>query len=470
MNCYQIITLKHNADSAKMFEAIRRLARPVFLDSNHPNCKSQRFDILAAEPVASLTTRNGLTQMCQDGQLIWTSPENPFVLLHEALARFSPPDAANSLDLPFTGGAIGFFSYDLSRNLVSMPSIAEDDLDIPRMDVCIYLWAVVVDHLLGQTKLIAHPACTQTQFDRIRDLLTSPVPDKPQNPFQLQAPFQSNMSAREYQEKHQRILDYIHAGDCYQVNLTQRFCAPCQGDPWIAYREIRNDTDAPFSAFLGFEEHAILCLSPERFIRVHKREVETSPIKGTAARHINVKRDRDSALALKKSVKDRAENLMIVDLLRNDLGKSCVPGSIKVSRLFDVESYSNVHHLVSTIRGTLAENVQPLDLFEGCFPGGSITGAPKLRAMEIIEELEPHRRAAYCGSVAYVDFNGNMDSNIMIRTLVHHHNHIYCWGGGGIVADSKADKEYQESYIKVQHLMQILDRLSTDTNQAETSF
>lgn len=469
MNRYKIIPLNHYADSAKTFEAIRKLARPVFLDSNHPNCQSERFDILSAAPIATLTTRNGVTEISQKGQLVSTSDKNPFTLLQEALAKFAPPNQKNNIDLPFTGGAIGFFSYDLIRNIETLPSIAKNDLNIPEMDIGIYLWAVVVDHLLGQTKLIAHPACCAEQLKEVQNLLAGPIPDKPGNPFQIQAPFRSNMSAHEYRDKHQRILDYIHAGDCYQVNLAQRFCAPCQGEPWTAYREIRNHTDAPLSAFLQFEHYTILCLSPERFIRVHQREVQTSPIKGTAARHPNAEQDRLEAQALAKSAKDHAENLMIVDLLRNDLGKNCVPGSIKVPKLFNIESYFNVHHLVSTIKGCLADDRQTLDLLEGCFPGGSITGAPKLRAMEIIEELEPHRRTAYCGSVAYIGFDGNMDSNITIRTLVHQDNQIYCWGGGGIVADSKADKEYQESYIKIQRLLQILTQLSSSKNSTEDS-
>ncbi len=467
MNTCKIIKLKYCANSADVFEIIRTLKRPVFLDSNHPNSQLQRFDIIAAEPIISLTTKNGFTEIYQDKTALFTSRKNPFDLLQQMLNKYAPSTSIDA-DMPFSGGAIGFFSYDLSRNLETLPSIAANDLDIPEMDVGIYLWAIVIDHSLQQTKLIAHQSCNSDQLHKIQTLLSTLTPSPSKNNFQLQDQFQSNITKDEYYTKHQTILDYINAGDCYQVNLAQRFNAPCKGDPWHAYKEIRKHTDAPFSAFMQFDNHSILCLSPERFIHLKAQMVETSPIKGTAPRNSNLIDDQKCIKQLTTSTKDRAENIMIVDLLRNDLGKSCIPGSINVTKLFEVQSYSNVHHLVSTIKGTLPKNKQALDILKDCFPGGSITGAPKLRAMEIIEELEPNRRTAYCGSVAYIDFNGRMDSNIAIRTLIHHENNIYCWGGGGIVADSIADKEYLESYIKVKHLLKILAQLNNTEKMENT--
>ncbi|MGH6635613.1 MAG: aminodeoxychorismate synthase component I, partial [Gammaproteobacteria bacterium] len=249
---------------------------------------------------------------------------------------------------------------------------------------------------------------------------------------------------------------YIREGDCYQVNLAQRFSARARGDAWLAYRQLRSLNPAPFSAFLSTPSGAVLSSSPERFLHVNKGLVETKPIKGTRPRAVDQGRDRALMEELRHSPKDRAENLMIVDLLRNDLGKTCAIGSIKVPKLFAVESYATVHHLVSTITGRLGLGKHALDLVAGCFPGGSITGAPKLRAMEIIEELEPHRRSAYCGSIGYIGFDGRMDTNIAIRTLVYCEGLIHAWAGGGIVADSDEEAEYQETLDKAAALLKLM--------------
>ena len=208
---------------------------------------------------------------------------------------------------------------------------------------------------------------------------------------------------------------------------------------------------------MNMPEGAILCLSPERFLRVNNHQVTTQPIKGTSPRFANPEQDHHSAQTLLASTKDRAENIMIVDLLRNDLGKCCRPGSVKVPQLCALESFANVHHLVSTVTGTLEEGQHPLDLLRHCFPGGSITGAPKRRAMEIIDRLEPHQRSLYCGSMVYCDIRGRMDSNIAIRTLLCNQHKIHCYGGGGIVSDSSMASEYQEIQIKISRLLNILE-------------
>jgi para-aminobenzoate synthetase component 1 len=241
------------------------------------------------------------------------------------------------------------------------------------------------------------------------------------------------------------------------VNLTQRFRARAEGDAWQAYLRLREINPAPFSAFLDFPDGKVLSSSPERFLYVEGDRVQTKPIKGTRPRAANGAQDRALADELRASAKDRAENVMIVDLLRNDLGKNCVPGSIRASKLFDVESFASVHHLVSTVEGRLAPAKHALDLLAGAFPGGSITGAPKVRAMQVIEELEPHRRSVYCGCIGYVGFDGNMDLNIAIRTLVHHGEYIYAWAGGGVVADSEVEAEYQESLDKAAALLEVLN-------------
>jgi len=266
------------------------------------------------------------------------------------------------------------------------------------------------------------------------------------------------MTPGAYGRAFRRIHDYIRNGDCYQVNLAQRFAAAASGDPWLAYQALRVINPAPFSAYLSTPYAQILSASPERFLKVQNGRVETRPIKGTRPRAGHPRLDAELVEALRQSEKDRAENVMIVDLLRNDLSKNCALGSVKVPRLFEVESFATVHHLVSTVTGELEPGRDALDLLRGCFPGGSITGAPKLRAMQIIEELEPHRRGVYCGAIGYIGFDGNMDLNIAIRTLVYSGGVIRCSAGGGIVADSRLEDEYQETFDKAAAMLKLLQQ------------
>ncbi|HEY5622199.1 MAG TPA: aminodeoxychorismate synthase component I, partial [Gammaproteobacteria bacterium] len=274
-------------------------------------------------------------------------------------------------------------------------------------------------------------------------------------------PIASNFDRETYGDAFNRIQEHIRAGDCYQVNLTQRFSAEVRGDSWQAYELLRTVNPAPYSAYISTPSGDLLSSSPERFLRVAGQRVESRPIKGTRPRAASSAQDELLTSELRSSRKDRAENVMIVDLLRNDLGKTCEPGSVWVAALCDVESFANVHHLVSTVRGELARDTHAVDVLRGCFPGGSITGAPKVRAMEIIESLEPHRRGVYCGAIGYIGFDGAMDTNIAIRTLLRNGDRLYAWAGGGIVADSDAESEYQESLAKVSTQLEIMKRGSS---------
>jgi para-aminobenzoate synthetase component 1 len=290
--------------------------------------------------------------------------------------------------------------------------------------------------------------------DAVRKLLLEKTPAQPAaKPFRLLAPFVSNYSRDEYLQRFQRIIDYIHAGDCYQVNLAQCFTAPCEGDSFTAFEQLQIRANAPFAAYLQDGEHTVLSFSPERFVKVDQGVVTTQPIKGTKPRSSDPVQDLHNRHALENSNKDKAENLMIVDLLRNDLGRVCSFGSVTVEALFELQSFTNVHHLVSTIKGRLQQPDDVFGLLAACFPGGSITGTPKLRSMQIINELETMPRSVYCGVIAWIDHSGNMDSNIAIRTLVRDRNHIHCWGGGGIVADSVGSEEYQETLDKISMLI-----------------
>jgi len=254
---------------------------------------------------------------------------------------------------------------------------------------------------------------------------------------------------------------YIAEGDCYQVNLAQRFSAKAHGDGWVAYQKLREISPAPFMAYMNFGDLQVLSGSPERFLQLTDKHVETRPIKGTRPRSDDVLQDQSYAQELQQSIKDKAENLMIVDLLRNDISKNCEIGSVKADKLFQLQSFANVHHLVSIITGKLKQGKTAIDLLRGCFPGGSITGAPKLRAMQIIEELEPHRRGVYCGAIGYIGFDGNMDTNITIRTAVyatdaHGEGEISFYAGGGIVADSILEKEYDETLDKASSMLKTM--------------
>jgi len=390
------------------------------------------------------------------------SPSSPFALLRAQLGeRCAPIEGA-----PFCGGAIGYFGYDLGRRLERLPSIAVADVDMPELAIGIYDWAVVVDHEKRSARLVGLGRDPRT-FERWPRLLERLAARSAAAaaPFRVLARAHSTVSRDEYAGAFRRVQEHIRVGDCYQVNLTQRFEARADGDPWAAYLRLREINPAPFAAYLDFPDGRVLCSSPELFLRVTGDRVETKPIKGTRPRDTDRARDRALAEALRTSAKDRAENVMIVDLLRNDLGKTCVPGSVRATKLFDVESFASVHQLVSTVEGRLAPGKDALNLLEGCFPGGSITGAPKVRAMQIIEELEPQRRGVYCGAIGYVGYDGDLSLNIAIRTLVQHGDSIYAWAGGGVVADSDVDAEYQESLDKAAALLAVLNEGASNVAQ-----
>jgi len=451
-----IIPLPFAENACRYFEAIRHLPFPLLLDSSRPASHFGRYDMAMAAPLAVITHKDGLTQVLQDG-ITRTTQSDAFDLIgqlqQQLLQDLSGSEPA--AEIPFTGGAAGLFGYDLGRFIETMPTQAKADIAVEDMCIGIYPWAVITDHELRTSYLVSQLDDQQTQALVQKLKQPSSMVTKA---FTLSTDFSSNMSAQEYADKFYRVIDYIHAGDCYQVCLAQRFSAEYSGNPWFAYQQLRKASPTPFSAYMETNEGALLSLSPERFLQVHKRRVETKPIKGTRPRGDSPELDKALYEELSASPKDRSENLMIVDLLRNDLSKHCQPFSVKVPDLFAIESYSNVHHLVTTVTGELATNEQILPLLKGAFPGGSITGAPKLRAMQIIEELEPHRRNAYTGSIGYLSSNGRMDTNICIRTLVTDSKgdgggQIYCWAGGGLVADSDCESEYQETFDKVNNIL-----------------
>ena len=451
--------LPYPLDAHLVLDRLRPFGDAALLDSARPQSDPRfgRYDIVAAAPDRVLRYQHGQTTLRRNN--LWHRlTGDPIRHLKALQNEIALP--ADSCQLPFCGGLIGHFSYDLGRAFERLPEMADDDLTLPALNVGRYLWAVVIDHQSRTSQLVAHPKADPKQLQLLRQLLNDIQHFTPLTPFRLREDFVSNLSHDAYMQAFNRVQAYIRAGDCYQINLTQRFQARCEGDPFHAYRSLRQTITTPFSAYLESEDGAILSLSPERFLQVrHGDQVETRPIKGTRPRGRDDAEDQTLAAELAASEKDRAENLMIVDLLRNDLGKVCRAGSVKVPELFAIESYPNVHHLVSAVTGRLAEGYTSLDLLKHCFPGGSITGAPKIRAMEIIDELEPQRRSIYCGSIGYISADGTMDTSICIRTLLVQNGSIYCWAGGGIVADSDGEEEYQESFDKVNNLLNGLREL-----------
>jgi para-aminobenzoate synthetase component 1 len=432
-----------------LFSRIEHQPWAMLLRSASETHIDSRFDVLVANPIATLETVAGDTQIKTDTQE-YASQDDPFSLLDELQQQLLPNlELGAEWDLPFVGGALGYFSYDLGRRVESMPEFAAKDLQTPDMAVGLYEWALVVDHKLKTAILVGQN--TQAAWQWLNSQSPVDVED-----FKLIGDWQSNMTQASYATRFDSVQEYLLSGDCYQINLAQRFNAPYQGSEWQAYLKLEAANQAPFSAFIRMPKSTLLSISPERFLELKDNVIETKPIKGTRPRGVDTVQDQANAQDLQTAEKDQAENLMIVDLLRNDIGRVASPGSVHVPKLFDIESFPAVHHLVSTIRANLDPQYSAADLLRACFPGGSITGAPKVRAMQIIEELEPHRRSAYCGSIGYISRHGRMDTSITIRTLVAENNKLYAWAGGGVVADSDCASEYQETLDKLSKILPAL--------------
>ncbi len=450
--------IPYRENSASLFETIADSPWAVFLDSGRHHPGQSRYDIMSAQPYIRLITRDNLTEIHADGVAL--SRDDPFQLLK----RHLDIDVTLTSDLPFAGGAIGYFGYDLARRIERLPARAAAVERIPDMAIGIYDWAVVVDHLEQKSWLTGQGRDPETdiKWNALVAQFSNPAAEKSRAPFRVTSHIVSSHTRESYGRAFRRIRQYIHDGDCYQVNLAQRFSAASSGDPWLAYQALRVMNPAPYAAYLSTPYAQILSSSPERFLRAERGAVESKPIKGTRPRAGHPRLDAELAEGLRVSEKDRAENVMIVDLLRNDLSKNCEWGSIKVPRLFEVESYATVHHLVSTVTGRLKAGRDSIDLLRGSFPGGSITGAPKLRAMQIIDEVERARRGVYCGAIGYIGFDGGMDTNIAIRTLTVSHGSVRFWAGGGIIYDSEVAAEYQESFDKASALLRLLRQCSTE--------
>jgi para-aminobenzoate synthetase component 1 len=450
----EVRQLPYRPDTVGWFSHLVAIPWAVLLDS--AGDPRGRFDIVAVGPRLTLETRGAVTQIRGESGL-QLSLADPFELLRRCLGPATERPIGLAGGLPFVGGAIGWLGYDLARRIERLPATAKDPLGLPEMAVGIYDWSICVDHGARRSWLIGRAGESGWSRRVLTEAHGSTAAPSP-GPFRTRGRVETSLSPEDYRNRFVRLQAYILAGDCYQANLARRFSALAEGDPWSAYQDLRGRSPAPHSAFLRTPEATVLSVSPERFLKVRDGEVESTPIKGTAPRGATPEADRILAQALLSSPKDRAENLMIVDLLRNDLGRTCAIGSVRVPRLFELATFASVHHLTSTVTGRLAPGRDLVDLVRGAFPGGSITGAPKIRAMEILEELEGERRGVYCGSIGYLGADGSMDLSIAIRTAVYARGRLSFWAGGGIVADSDVEREAEEIAVKARPMLELVDR------------
>ena len=470
-------------------ERLARLPYRVLLDSVVRGTALGRYSFLAADPAIVVQSKGQATECLtpHDGARRQLDVD-ALTAVRRLMARHQTLPIAGLP--PFQCGAAGYVGYDWGATLERLPAPRYDDLGIPDVVLGIYDWVIAWDHTADRAWIMASgfPELgaagrrrAAARLDSVRQALadsrpvtladaggmgvTPPASRSPTAPsFPMpdvdgadEIGLRSSFTHAAYREAVARVREYILAGDIFQANISQRLEAPIAETPWHLYRRLRALNPAPFAAYLDFEGMVVASASPERFLKLDDaRRLETRPIKGTRPRGVGPEHDLALGVALTESTKDRAENLMIVDLLRNDLSRVCAPGSVRVPELFGLEHHATVHHLVSTVTGELAGDADMFDLLRATFPGGSITGAPKIRAMEIIAEIEPSRRGVYCGAIGYLSSTGALDTSIVIRTYLALGNRVYFSVGGGIVADSDPDDEYRETLHKARALIATL--------------
>ncbi|MFZ5969371.1 MAG: aminodeoxychorismate synthase component I [Bacillota bacterium] len=446
-----------NRNSFELYTLCKDRQYSFFLDSGMDHEKLGKYSFIGYDPFLVFKSKNNHITILEN-ERIKEYTGDPFEKLKLLFKQYHMD---YKTELPFIGGAVGYLAYDLCHHVEKLPRTAVDDVNIPDCFLGFYDGVIIVDHgsqdvyiaALGINEL------PEVVIDRIEKHILSGEMKK-ENVDILKNPrkvvFTSNFEKEEYFSAVQRVKDYIRSGDIYQANLTQRFTCEMEDSAFELYTKLRKINPAPFASFLDFGEGHIVSSSPERFIQIRDRMIETRPIKGTRPRGKTPGEDVKNKEELLASEKDQSELLMIVDLERNDLGKISRTGTVKVTELFHLEEYPTVFHLVSTVRGELKDECDVVDCLKATFPGGSITGAPKIRAMEVIDELEPTQRNVYTGSIGYIGFNGDVDLNIVIRTIVCKDGKAYFQTGGGIVWDSDPQLEYEECFHKARALMEAL--------------
>ena len=431
----------------EIFTIFRDEKDSFILDSAMDKNKLGRYSFISSNPFKVLKYKD--------------SEENPLNFLQEELKNYK---VKNDTHLPFIGGAVGYLSYDLGNYMENLPRSAKDDLSVYDLYFGLYDHVIVVDHL-EEKIYIATPDLDMKKEEEIAIYIEDKIIEAEKNGVDsicyeekdvIPTKLVSNFTKKGFEDSVEKVRQYIKSGDIYQANLTQRFSGKTTLSSYELYRDLRRFSPAPFGAYLNFDDFNILSNSPERFIKCVDKKLETRPIKGTRPRGKNKEEDLKLQEELRNSEKDRAELLMIVDLERNDIGRISKIGSVKVPELFVIEPYANVNHLVATVVGELDDDKDTVDVIKATFPGGSITGAPKIRSMEIIDELEPTQRNVYTGSIGYIGFNGDMDLNIAIRTIVKKEDEVYFQVGGGMTWGSNPEEEYQETLDKAQSIMKAL--------------
>lgn len=456
----QIKKINTNLNSIELFSIFKDRSFSFFLDSGMDHEKLGQYSFIGFEPFLIFESKNSKINICnRDSKEIEVSYGNPLDKIREILNRYH---RNYQTDLPFIGGAVGFLGYDLCHHIEKLPRQAIDDMNIPDCFFGLYDTIIIVDH--KHKEVLISSLGISAKEDEIIAAIEHDIDigEKQGVAFETNAggasdKVKANLKKEDYLKAIDKIKDYITEGDIYQVNMTQRFECNMKVSPFELYVRLRKINPAPFASFLNLGAGSIVSSSPERFIKLHNGRIETRPIKGTCPRGTTPEEDQKNREALLSSEKNKAELLMIVDLERNDIGRIAKPGTVKVTELFHLESYATVHHLVATVTGEICDGYDIVDCLKATFPGGSITGAPKIRAMEIIDELEPTTRNIYTGSIGYIGFDGNADFNIVIRTILCKDDKAYFQVGGGIVSDSQGELEFQESLDKAKALIKTLE-------------
>jgi len=429
-------------DPIEVFDLLSGRPYCFMLDSSLTEGKLGICSVLGSDPFLIFRSKGDEIEIIREGRILKKQGDS-LACLKELLDEYKT--------LPNPLGAFGYFGYDFWETLYKYTIDNNDELDMWDINLGFYDTIISYDHGSSKAQLIS---VSDEKIEEVRVLLGNIAITCD---YRIHGELRSNFTCHEYSDAIERVRHYIRDGDVYQINLSQKFTQGFTGNPYGLYKKLRVINPAPFSAYLNFDDEWILSCSPERFLKVEGKHIETRPIKGTRPRGLDVQDDIRLQAQLSESVKDQAEHLMIVDLERNDLGRICEYGSVKVSEFEIIEEYATVHHMVSTVEGIIRDNIDPTDIIKATFPGGSITGAPKVRAMEIISELEPDKRGIYTGSIGRIGFNGNMDLNIVIRTLVIKDNKVHIQVGGGIVYDSTPEGEYQETLDKAKALFEALE-------------
>lgn len=448
-----------------IFSCVKDKKNVFFLDSAMHENRLGEYSYIGYNPILTFESKEDEVVISGAARVTEIVKSNPFDKLKELYDRYQKNYQA---PFPFVGGFVGYFGYDLCHFIEKLPRKAVDDVNIPDCFLGLYDGIFIIDHKKNQT-FIAALGINEAE-DVIIARLEALISDESNcdekgceylenKPTKLR----SNINRNEYIKAVEAVKDYIRSGDVYQANMTRRFDCEITVSPQDIYAKLRELNPAPFASYIDFGAGHILSSSPERFIKITGKHIETRPIKGTFPRGKTNEEDIAFREALLSSEKDKSELLMIVDLERNDIGKVAEIGSVKVPELFVIETYPTVHHLVATVTGTLKESCHIVDAIKATFPGGSITGAPKIRAMEVLYELEPTQRNIYTGSIGFIGLNGDMDLNIVIRTMVHKEGKVYFQVGGGIVWDSDPELEYEETLHKAKALMKTLNATLDET-------